>query len=383
MIRSSLDRAWRGFALVAMLCLPLPAAAQQGQMPPTSVSVITMAPEALPVINELPGRVSATRIAEVRPRVSGIVVERVFEQGSIVKEGDVLYKIDPAQFEVRVRAAEAQRARAEATEMNAEIEYRRQQQLRERNVSARADLDTAETVLAQARADVAAAEATLQEAKLNLDYTQVRAPIAGTIGRALVTEGALVTSQSEVMALIQQLDPVYADFTQSSSDLRRLRQAMAAGQLVATAPNEAQVSLFFDDGTQYEHPGKLLFSEATVDTTTGQVLLRGEFPNPNGELLPGLYVRVRIEQAIRDNALAIPQMAVLRDAQGNAQVYVVRDDDTVELRTLQLGPTVGNRWIVDSGLQVGERVVAVGSQKLFPDAKVVPQQWSQAENGAN
>lgn len=166
------------------------------------------------------------------------------------------------------------------------------------------------------------------------------------------------------MALIQQLDPLYADFTQSSSDLRRLRQAMAAGQLVATAPNEAQVTLFFDDGTQYEHPGKLLFSEATVDTTTGQVLLRGEFPNPNGELLPGLYVRVRIEQAIRDNALAIPQMAVLRDAQGNAQVYVVRDDDTVELRTLQLGPTIGNRWIVDGGLQAGERVVVVGSRSF-------------------
>lgn len=369
--------------LSAMLAV-LPAgvfAQAPANMPPTPVSVLELAQEPLPVINELPGRVSPTRLAEVRPRVSGIVVERVFEQGSLVREGDVLYRIDPAQFRVRVASAEATLARAKATQMNSQVQLRRQQQLRERNISTGIDLDNAITTAAQADADVALAEATLAEAKLNLDYTEVRAPITGTIGRATVTEGALVTAQQDVMATIQQLDPVYADFTQSSAELRRLKLQMAAGQLVAASANEARVQLFFDDGTQYERPGRLLFSEASVDQTTGQVTLRGEFPNPEGELLPGLYVRIRIEQAVRENAIAIPQMAVQRDALGNAQVYVVRDDDTAELRTVRLGQTIGSRWLVDDGLAAGERLVVVGSQKLFPNAKVVPQPWAPGETG--
>ncbi|MCX8996076.1 efflux RND transporter periplasmic adaptor subunit [Rhizobiaceae bacterium BDR2-2] len=353
-----------------------------GNMPPTQVSVLELVPEPLPVINELPGRVSPTRLAEVRPRVSGIVVERVFEQGSLVREGDVLYRIDPAQFRVRVTSANATLARAKAAQLNAQAQLKRQQQLRERNISTEIELDNAVATAAQADADVAVAEATLAEAQLNLDYTEVRAPITGIIGRATVTEGALVTAQTDNMATIQQLDPVYADFTQSSADLRRLRLAMASGQLTAASPNEARVHLFFDDGAQYEHPGRLLFSEAAVDQTTGQVTLRGEFPNPDGELLPGLYVRIRIEQAIRQNALAIPQMAVQRDAQGNAQVYVVRDDNGVELRTVRLGQTIDTRWLVDSGLEPGEKVVVIGAQKLFPDAKVDPQPWSPADAGA-
>jgi membrane fusion protein (multidrug efflux system) len=313
---------------------------------------------------------------EVRPRVSGIVVERVFEQGSLVRKGDILYRIDPAQFRVRAASAEASLTRAKAAQLNAQVQLKRQQMLRDRNISAAVELDNASTAAAQADADVAVAEANLAEAKLNLAYTDVTAPISGTIGRATVTEGALVTAQNDVMATIQQLDPVYADFTQSSAELRRLKIQMSAGELVATSANEARVLLFFDDGTPYGQPGKLLFSEASVDQTTGQVTLRGEFPNPDGELLPGLYVRIRIEQAVRNNAIAIPQMAVLRDALGNAQVYVVRSDDTVELRNVTLGTTTGNRWLVDGGLKAGERVVVVGSQKLYPDAKVAPQAWT-------
>ncbi len=369
---------------MALAALPVSAFAQApGAMPPTPVSVLELAPEPLPVINELPGRISPTRLAEVRPRVSGIVVERVFEQGSRVKAGDVLYRIDPAQFKVRVASAEATLARAKAAQMNAQVQLGRQQQLRQRNISTGIELDNAVTVAAQADADVALAEANLAEAKLNLDYTEIRAPITGTIGRATVTEGALVTAQQDVMATIQQLDPVYADFTQSSAALRRLKLQMAAGQLVATNANEARVHLFFDDGTQYEHPGKLLFSEASVDQTTGQVTLRGEFPNPQGELLPGLYVRIRIEQAVRENAIAIPQMAVQRDALGNAQVYVVKDDGTAELRTVKLGQTVGNRWLVDEGLKAGDKLVVVGSQKLFPNAKVAAQPWKPDEAAAS
>lgn len=354
-------------------------AQEQQALPPTPVSIVTLTPEPLPVISDLPGRIAATRTAEVRPRVSGIVVERVFEQGSVVEEGDVLYRIDPAQFRVRVASAEATLARARAALRDAQDKLARQERLRERDVSAEIQLENAITATAQAEADVAIAEANLAEAQLNLDYTEVTAPISGTIGRALVTEGALVTAQTDMMARIQQFDPVYADFTQSSAELRRLRKAMATGELIATAPNEASVQLFFDDGEAYQHRGRLLFSEATVDSTTGQVTLRGEFPNPNGELLPGLYVRVRIEQAVRDDALAIPQMSVLRDAQGNPQVYVVREDDTVELRTVRLGQSVGNRWIVEDGLAAGEHVVVAGAQKLFPDAKVAPEPWRQAQ----
>jgi len=339
-------------------------------------------PEPLPVINELPGRISATRLAEVRPRVAGIVMERVFTQGSLVKAGDVLYRIDPAQFRVRVASAEATLARAKAAQMNSQVQLQRQQQLRERNVNTGIEMDNAITTAAQADADVAVAQASLAEAKLNLDYTEVRAPITGTIGRATVTEGALVSAQQDVMATIQQLDPVYADFTQSSGELRRLKLQMASGQLVASNATEARVNLYFDDGTQYKHPGRLLFSEASVDQTTGQVTLRGEFPNPEGELLPGLYVRIRIEQAVREKAIAIPQMAVQRDALGNAQVYVVKEDSTAELRTVKLGQTIGSRWLVDEGLNPGEKLVVVGAQKLFPKAKVAPQPWVPGEQPA-
>ncbi|HBD89257.1 MAG: efflux transporter periplasmic adaptor subunit [Rhodobacteraceae bacterium GWE1_64_9] len=366
------------FGLVAPAAL-----AQQGEMPPAAVSFVEMTPMPLPVINELPGRVSATRQAEVRPRISGIVLERVFEQGSIVKAGDVLYRIDPAQYRVRVASAEGALAKARAAQMNARDQERRAQQLRDRNITANVDLENATTTLMQADADVTIAEAALAEAKLNLDYTEVTAPISGVIGRALVTEGALVSAQTEVLATIQQLDPVYVDFTQSSSALLKLRRALAAGELVATAPNEAQMRLLFDDGSEYDQPGRLLFSEATVDALTGQVTLRGEFPNSAGDLLPGLYVRVAVEQAIRRDALSVPQMAVQRDAQGNAMVYVIGAENKVQARPVVLGTSVGATWIVESGLQAGDKVVVEGAQKMIPDAVVVPEPWQAPQAAAN
>ncbi|RDD69113.1 efflux RND transporter periplasmic adaptor subunit [Paracoccus versutus] len=358
---------------LVLCCLTAAAPAAAQQLPPPQVSVQVMTPEALPVVNELPGRVAATRIAEVRPRVGGIVVERVFEQGGKVEAGDVLYRIDPAPYDVRVASAQGALARAEATALNAADQEKRARALRERKVTAGVDLDNAATALAQAQADVAIARASLQEAQLNRSYTEVTAPIAGVVGRALVTEGALVNAQTDIMATIQQLDPVYVDFTQSSSELFALRRALAAGQLAMMSADEAAVRLIFDDGSEYAHPGKLLFSEASVDSSTGQITLRAEFPNPEGELLPGLYVRVRIEQAMRDNALTVPQMAVQRDQSGQAYVYALKDDETVERRDVTLGQTTDNRWLVESGLEPGDRVVVLGAQKLYPDAKVVAQ----------
>ncbi|ARC35293.1 efflux RND transporter periplasmic adaptor subunit (plasmid) [Paracoccus yeei] len=357
--------------LAALFLLAPPALAQE--LPPPVVSVQTMTPEALPIVNELPGRVAATRTAEVRPRVGGIVVSRVFEQGSRIEEGAVLYKIDPAPFAVRVTSAQATLARAEATRDNARDQMARAEALRERRVTAGVDLENATTTLAQAEADVAIARAALQEAELNLGYTDVTAPISGVVGRALVTEGALVNAQSDVMATIQQLDPVYVDVTQSASELFALRRARDAGRLVMASENEARVQLIFDDGSEYPHPGRLLFSEASVDSTTGQITLRAEFPNPDDVLLPGLYVRARVEQAVRENALTIPQMAVQRDQSGKAYVYALKDADTVERRDVTLGETTGNRWLVESGLEPGDKVVVAGAQKLYPDAKVVPQ----------
>lgn len=368
-----------GLVLAAVVSVAV-AACNEGQTqpemayPPSPVAVVTAKSEALPITNELPGRIAPTRIAEVLPRVSGILVERVFVQGSFVREGDVLYKIDPAPFQVQVESAAATLQRAKATQLQARQQFERFNELRERNVASAAQKDNAVAALAQADADVAAAEAGLRAAELNLQYASVTAPISGRIGRALITEGALVGQTSGSLATIQQLDPVYADFTQSASDLIKLQRATRQdGE--AGSQREARVNLILDDGTRYPLPGRLLFSEATVDATTGQVTLRGEFPNPEGLLLPGLYVRVEIEQGVEKDAIAVPQQAVQRDTAGHAQLYIVKPDDTLELRNVVASRVVGNRWVISSGLQPGERVVVDGFQKIGPGAKVVAQEW--------
>ncbi|WP_026622364.1 efflux RND transporter periplasmic adaptor subunit [Ensifer sp. WSM1721] len=343
--------------------------------PPAQVAVYTTTAAPLPITNELPGRITPTRIAEVRPRVSGIVVERVFEQGSMVKEGDVLYRIDPAPFQVKVDSAEATLKRALAVRDQARQTADRQSRLKEAQVAAVQQYDDAIATLAQAEAEVGIAEAGLAEAKLNLQYANVTAPISGRIGRALITEGALVsTNGTENLATIQQLDPIYADFTQSATDLIRLRRALEDGQLMS-AKDEAEVQLILDDGTPYALKGKLLFSEAAVDETTGQVTLRGEFPNPNNDLLPGMYVRVQIQQGLEKDAITVPQQAVQRNNAGQSQVYVVSADNKVEFRNVTLGRTVGERWQVTSGLKAGEKVIIEGFQKVGPGAPVVPTAW--------
>ncbi|CAN7619509.1 efflux RND transporter periplasmic adaptor subunit [Rhizobium sp. LjRoot258] len=354
-----------------------PAQAQEGgEMPPAAVGVATLTGHDIPVMSELPGRIAATRVSEVRARVSGILQERVFEQGTLVKEGDVLYRIDPRLFTVRVASAEASLQRAMATQANARQQLERQANLKERNVASGVEYDAAAVAVAQADADVALAEAALDEAKINLEYTEVRAPITGVIGGALVTEGALVTADgSSNLALIQQIDPVYADFTQSAQELLALKRAVADGRLASPAPGQARVELVFDDGTVYASPGKLLFSSASVDSTTGQVTLRAEFPNTKGDLLPGMYVRVRIEQAVRRDALSVPQRAVVRTREGQAQVYVVGKGDLAEARDVQLGHSQDSEWVVEAGLKEGDKVVVDGVQKVQPGAKVAPEAW--------
>lgn len=354
-------------------------AAQMPPNMPVPVGVLTVAPEDVPITNELPGRIAPTRIAEVRARVSGIVVERVFEQGSIVKQGDVLYRIDPAPFKVQVDSARATLQRAEASQLQARQNADRQTALRQRDIASAQQYETAVAVLAQADADVAAAKAGLAAAELNLQYSEVRAPISGRIGRALITEGALVgTTAVDNLATIQQLDPVYADFTQSANELLHLRRAHASGELASGKSGEAPVRLLLDDGSPYQHTGRLLFSEAAVDALTGQVTLRGEFPNPEGDLLPGMYVRVLIQQGVQRNALVVPQQAVQRDGSGRAQVYVVRADKTAELRQVTTGRIAGDRWVIEQGIQPGEQVIVEGFQKLRPGAPVVPQPWKAA-----
>lgn len=343
--------------------------------PPSAVAVYTTATEALPITNELPGRITATRIAEVRPRVSGIVVERVFQQGTIVKEGDVLYRIDPAPFQVKVDSAEATLKRAQAVLDQAKRTADRQSRLKDAQFTAIQQFDDAIAAVAQAEADVGIAEAGLADAKLNLQYADVTAPIGGRIGRALITEGALVSAtDTQNLATIQQLDPIYADFTQSATDLIRLRKALKDGQMMSS-DNEAEVQLILDDGTPYALKGKLLFSEAAVDATTGQVTLRGEFPNPNNDLLPGMYVRVQIQQGLEKDAITVPQQAVQRNNAGQSQVYVVSADNKVEFRNVTLGRTVGDRWQVTSGLKAGEKVIVEGFQKVGPGAPVQPSAW--------
>nr|WP_225170236.1 efflux RND transporter periplasmic adaptor subunit [Ensifer sp. IC4062] len=343
--------------------------------PPSAVAVYTTAAEALPITNELPGRITATRIAEVRPRVSGIVVERVFQQGTIVKEGDVLYRIDPAPFQVKVDSAEATLKRAQAVLDQAKRTADRQSRLKDAQFTAIQQFDDAIAAVAQAEADVGIAEAGLADAKLNLQYADVTAPIGGRIGRALITEGALVSAtDTQNLATIQQLDPIYADFTQSATDLIRLRKALKDGQMMSS-DNEAEVQLILDDGTPYALKGKLLFSEAAVDATTGQVTLRGEFANPNNDLLPGMYVRVQIQQGLEKDAITVPQQAVQRNNAGQSQVYVVNADNKVEFRNVTLGRTVGDRWQVTSGLKAGEKVIVEGFQKVGPGAPVQPSAW--------
>jgi membrane fusion protein (multidrug efflux system) len=362
-----------------------PQAEQPVAVAPPQVGVVTLQPSPRPYIRELPGRIAPTRVAEVRARVAGIVLERTFPQGADVKAGDVLYRIDPVKFEVELDAAEAALAKAQAVHDQAEQQAKRMEKLISGQATSQAQYEIAVATFRQAQADVAARKADVARVKLDLDYTSVRSPINGRIGRALVTEGALVgQGEATHMATVQQLDPVYADFTQSAGELQQLRRDLESGALEQVEPDAAKVRLVLDDGTLYPLPGKLLFSDASVDPGTGQVTLRGEFPNPKGELLPGMYVRVQIQQGTDGDALAVPQQAVQRNDSGGSEVYVVRPDNRAVIKPMRAGRVVDEQWLVLDGLDPGDRVVVEGFQKFEPGDIVDPVPWQpQSADGSS
>ena len=336
------------------------------------VGVISVRPHPRALVRELPGRIAPTRIADVRPRVSGIVVERLFHQGSEVKAGDPLYRIDQRPLEVELRANQASLEKAKAALDLAAHQEKRTTLLASQKVVSEAQHEKAVVALRQAEADVAARKADVARARLKLSYATIRAPIAGVVGAALVSEGALVVQNESNLATIQQLDPIYADFTQSVTEMNKLRRAFSDGDLDRIAPTTARIRLVLDDGTAYPMPGKLLFSESKVDAYTGQVTMRAEFPNPKRELLPGMYVRVLVEQGLDADAIAVPQQSVQRNAGGGSEVFLVGDDGRVAVRPVRLGEEQDGLWLVNDGLQAGDRVVVDGFQRLAPGDKVKP-----------
>lgn len=333
---------------------------------PPRVSVVTVQAQAVPIRTELPGRVSAYRTADVRPQVNGIILKRLFVEGSEVRVGQQLYQIDPAPYQAAYDSAVA--ALASATAL-----AQRYQPLVEANAVSRQDYDNAVASHLQARAAV-------ETAHINLVYTKVLSPITGRVGRSFVTEGALVTAnQSSALATVQQLDPIYVDVTQPSTTLLRLKREAAAGLLRQNEEGQAQVRLKLEDGADYAHSGTLEFSEVTVDQGTGSVTLRALMPNPERLLLPGMFVREEIQEGVRQGAVLAPQQGVRHDQKGEPNALVVDADGTVELRVLQTDRAVGDQWMVSSGLKPGDRVIVEGIQSARPASKVVPEEYQPTE----
>ncbi len=348
-----------------------------GGMPPAQVGVVTVQPQTVPVMTELPGRLEALRTAQVRARVAGVLQQRLFTEGADVKAGQALFQIDASTYKAALDSAKATLAKAEANLAQATALAERYQPLQAAKAISPQEFLNAQVAQRQAQADVAAAKAAVQTASINLGYASVTAPISGRIGRALVTEGALV-GQGEVtqLALIQQVHPLYVNFTQSANDVIKLKKALEAGTIKKAGNQAAAVRVVLDDGTEYPLQGKLLFSDLSVDPTSGQVSLRAELPNPQGLLLPGMYVRVRLEQAQVDGGMLLPQQAVTRGSQGDI-VMVVDAEGKVSPRPIKLGGARGNQWVVLGGLKAGEQVMVDGFQKMMnPKAPVKAVPWT-------
>ena len=353
-----------------------------GGMPPAEVGVVTAAPQAIGLATELPGRLEASRVAQVRARAAGIVQKRVFTEGGDVKAGQVLFRIDSAPYQAQAASAQAALSRAQANLTQTAALAERYKPLLEANAISKQEYVNAVAAQKTAEADVATGKANIQTAQINLGYATVTAPIAGRIGRALVTEGALV-GQGDVtpLANIQQINPMYVNFTQSTTDVLRLRKALASGQFKRTGADSASVRVILEDGSDYGQPAKLLFSDLTVDATTGQITLRAEVPNAAGLLLPGMYVRVRFEEAQAEAGIVLPQQAVTRGANGDT-VMVVGADGKVSPRPVKIGSSVNGQWVVLEGLKPGEQVMVDGFQKLRGGAPVKPVPWKPAASGA-
>lgn len=356
---------------------------QQAQSrPPMNVAAIDVGVEPVRIFTTLPGRIKAIKDAEVRARVTGIVQHINFEQGSEVKAGQLLFKIDPATYQASVDAAAASLTQAEATEASNAMLAKRYSALIKENAISQQEYDNAVAAARQSKASVEAAKANLESAKINLSYTDVTSPVDGIVGKALVTEGALVSAtEATQLATVQNLDEVYVDFTQSTTEITQLRKALQSGELESVDKNTAVVRLILEDGSTYELPGKLLFSGVSVDPDTGKVNLRAVFPNPEHLLLPGMFVQVQLERGFNKAAVMVPTQAIQRQADGSNMVYVVVDGK-VAMRPVQLGEVVGNKTQISSGLKAGEKLIVEGFTKIGPGAPVNVLPWSKAANAA-
>lgn len=330
---------------------------------PVEVGVVTLSAVDVPLQVELPGRTSAYRKAEVRPQVSGIIQKRLFVEGAEIKAGTPLYQIDPATYQAALNSAQAELARADANLAAAKAKEARYKNLNSMKAISQQDYDDALANFGQTKANVAAAKAAVETAQINLKYTKVLAPIDGVISKSSVTEGALVNAgQADVLASILQLDPIYVDVSQSAEELLQLRREMLKGDVAKT--ESAKVRLLLDDGSVYEHEGSLQFTEVGVNESTGTVVLRAQFPNPDRLLLPGMFVRTQLDEGVRTNSLLAPQRGITRDRTGNATAMVINKEGIVELRQLKTGRAVGDQWLVLEGLAVGDQVIVEGLQKV-------------------
>ncbi|QBQ96768.1 efflux RND transporter periplasmic adaptor subunit [Paraburkholderia pallida] len=359
------------FATAAVV---LAACGQKQSAPPPQtpeVGVVAVQPTSVPVVSELPGRTNAFLVAQVRARVDGIVLRREFTEGAVVNAGQRLYKIDPAPYIATLNNAKASLAKAKANLVTQNALVARYKVLVTANAVSKQDYDNAVSAQGQAQADVDAGKAAVDTAQINLGYTDVLSPITGKVGISQVTPGAYVqASQATLMSTVQQMDPMYVDLTQSSLDGLKLRRDVESGRLKTNGPNAAKVTLVLEDGRTYAQQGKLQFTDVTVDQTTGSVTIRALFPNPDRVLLPGMFVRARIDEGTNDNAYLVPQVGVQHDQKGQATVLVVDDKNKVVVHPIVTSGTQGQDWVVESGLQPGDRVIVQGTEKVHPGTTV-------------
>ena len=373
-------------AIILVVCL-IPGCGEKkrgGPMPMPEVAVITIEPKPIVTTTELAGRTSANLIAEVRPQVGGIIQKRLFTEGSDVQAGQALFQIDPALYKSALNNASAALARSEANLSALQLRANRLRELLVDKAVSQQDYDDASAALKQTQADIQYGKATLETAHINLKYTTITAPISGRIGRSSVTEGALVTAQQPIaLATIQRLDPMYVDVPQSTADVLRLQRSLKEGRLDQNGENQKKVQLIMEDGTVYPLAGTLQFRDITVDPTTGSVILRVVFPNPNGVLMPGMFVRTILQEGIHKNAILIPQQAISRDPKGNPLALIVDASGKVQMKQLTLDRAIGDQWLVLSGLAPGERVIVEGLMKVKPgiSVKAVPFENGEKNSG--
>ncbi len=335
------------------------------------VAVVTLKAQQVPMTTELPARVRASLVAEIRPQVNGIIQKRLFIEGANVKEGDILYQIDPSPYQTALNSAKASLARTEANLGPMRLKAERYKELVAINAVSQQDYDDAQAALKQIEAEVETGKAAVETARINLNNTNIRAPITGRIGRSSVTVGALATAyQASAFATIQQLDPIFVDATQSSASLLRLKREAAAGRVKSATNDQVPVRLLLEDGTPYPAQGRLQFSDVTVDSETGSFVVRMTFPNPKRLLLPGMYVRAILQEGIAERSILVPQQAVSRDTKGNPYVLVVDDENKVHQQAITVDRAIEDEWLVSSGLQPGNRVIMEGSQKVRPGVSV-------------